>query len=129
MVLDASAVVELLLASEKGRRLGWRLRRRETSLHAPHLIDLEVAQTLRRYLRTGELEPGRGQAAVEALSQLALYRHRHDFFLPRIWELKANVTAYDAAYLALAEALEAPLLTCDERLLSAPGHRAQVEVV
>lgn len=99
------------------------------SLHAPHLLDLEVTQVLRRYERAGELTARRGREALEDLSAFRIERYPHSLFLPRIWSLRRNATAYDACYLALAEALEAPLLTGDRRLASVPGHDARVEVL
>lgn len=99
------------------------------SLHAPHLLDLEVAQVLRRYVSGGELTPQRGKQALTDLADFPIFRYPHDLFLPRIWALGHNVTAYDAAYLALAESLAAPLITCDTRLATTSGHRATVELV
>jgi predicted nucleic acid-binding protein len=107
IVLDASAAVEVLLNTASGRRLADRLRSPRVSLHAPHLIDLEVAQTLRRYVREAAISEEREQLALEHLSQLDLNRYAHDTFLRRIWELKENFTSYDAAYVALAETLDA----------------------
>jgi predicted nucleic acid-binding protein len=101
---------------------------RGDSLHAPHLLDVEVAQVLRRYSVAGNITPERGRQALTDLVDFPIHRSPHDVLLPRIWELRHNVTAYDAAYLALAEALAAPLVTCDARLASAPGHAARVEV-
>ena len=94
------------------------------SLHAPHLIDVEVAQVLRRYVRDKTITAQRGQEALEDLCDLPLSRYPHDFLIPRIWELRATLTAYDAVYVALAELLGAPLLTCDSKIASAPGHDA-----
>jgi len=99
------------------------------SLHAPHLIDVEVAQVLRRYVRDKTITAQRGQEALEDLRDLPLSRYPHDFLIPRIWELRATLTAYDAVYVALAELLGAPLLTCDGKIASAPGHHAKVVVV
>lgn len=127
-VVDASAVLEMLLRTTVGARLERRLLARGRSLHAPHLIDVEVAQVLRRYESAGVLTPERGQEALADLAALPLERYPHDVLLPRIWELRRNVTAYDAAYLALAEALRARFVTCDARLAAAPGHRVEVEV-
>jgi predicted nucleic acid-binding protein len=99
------------------------------SLHAPHLLDVEVAQVLRRYAARGELTAARGVEALADLAAFPLTRYPHDLLLARIWALRENLTAYDAAYVALAEALRAPLVTRDERLASAPGHRATIELV
>lgn len=102
---------------------------REESLHAPHLLDVEAAQVLRRYVRDKTIAAQRGQEALEDLGDLPLSRYPHDFLIPRVWELRATLTAYDAVYVALAELLDAPLLTCDGRIASASGHSAHVEVV
>ena len=87
-----------------------------------------VAQVLRRYERTGGLSTTRGAGALRDLEDLAIERYPHRPLLPRVWELRANLTAYDAVYVALAEALEATLLTGDARLARAP-HRARVELL
>lgn len=129
IVLDASAAIEMLLGTAAGGLVAERLADPTESLHAPHLLDVEVAQVLRRTEATGVLTARRGRAALQDLADLDLHRYGHDLLLPRIWELRRNVTAYDAAYLALAEALDAPLLTCDTRLARAPGHRAQVALI
>ncbi len=84
---------------------------------------------LRRYEAEHVLSPSRALESLEDFADLAVTRYPHEIFLQRIWELRRNVSAYDGAYLALAEALEAPLLTADQRLASSPGHRARVEVV
>jgi predicted nucleic acid-binding protein len=128
IVVDASAVLEVLLRSDRGKRLEERLLTGRQSLHAPHLLDLEVAQVLRRFAAAGVLRAERGREALADLEDLPLHRYPHDFLLPRIWDLRRNVTAYDAAYLALAETLVAPLVTCDARLASIPGHKARIEV-
>lgn len=100
----------------------------EETLHVPHLLDLEVLQVLRRYVRTEAISTARGDEALGDLLDLPLIRYPHELFLYRIWELRNNSTAYDAAYLALAETLSARLLTCDPKLKSIPGHRVRVEV-
>jgi predicted nucleic acid-binding protein len=99
------------------------------TLHAPHLLDVEVAQVIRRYAANGEIGAERGRLALADLADLPLRRYPHDFLLPRIWDLRNNLMAYDAAYVALAEVLDAPLLTRDRRLAAAAGHRAQIELV
>ena len=98
-------------------------------MHAPHLMDVEVAHGIRRYVLRGTVTPERGSQAVTDLGNLAVTRYPHDVLLGRIWGLRANLTAYDAAYIALAEALGAPLVTRDRRLASVKGHRAKVELV
>jgi len=128
MVVDASVLVEVLLNRLAGERVAHQLSDPDETLHAPHLVDLEAAQTLRRYEAAGEMSPERARQALLVFAQLPLERHAHWPFLDRIWELRRNLTAYDAAYVALAEALDAPLLTCDRALASAPGHRAVVEL-
>lgn len=129
IVLDASAVLELLLTTRAGRKVAERIRSPRLSLHVPHLLDLEVLQALRRYVATGSLTSERARLALESLGDLDLVRHEHDILIKRIWALRENFTAYDAAYVALAEGLKAPLLTLDKRLASAPGHRARIELV
>jgi predicted nucleic acid-binding protein len=88
-----------------------------------------VAQVLRRYERTGDLDAQRGREAVADLESMRIERYPHIPFLRRIWALRSNATSYDACYLALAEALDAPLITTDRRLATVPGHGANVEVV
>ncbi len=97
------------------------------TLHAPHLLDLEIAQVLRRYALGGGLTAGRVREALDDLADLRITRYPHDLFLPRVWELRHTVTAYDAVYLALAENLDATLVTRDRALARARGHRARVE--
>ena len=128
IVVDASAVLEMLLNTETGRSLAERLLDPKETLAAPQLLDVEVLQVLRRYARTGSLDAMRGDQAVEDLSGLPLTRFPHGALSRRVWELRDNLTAYDAVYVALAEALDAPLLTRDRRLAAAPGHRARVEL-
>ena len=129
IVFDASAAIEWLLQSPVGVKIDHRIFAPLESLHAPHLIDVEVAQVLRRYVREKTITAQRGQEALEDLRDLPLSRYPHDFLIPRIWELRATLTAYDAVYVALAELLGAPLLTCDGKIASAPGHDAKVVVV
>ncbi|MGH6957033.1 MAG: type II toxin-antitoxin system VapC family toxin [Caulobacteraceae bacterium] len=129
IVVDASVVLEALLRTPAARAVESRLFATGESLHAPHLIDIEVAQVLRRYESRGELQPQRGQEALADFSDLPLRRYPHDLLLGRIWTLRRNLTAYDAAYVALAELLDAPLLTRDRRLAAAPGHGARVELL
>ena len=127
-VIDASAAIELVLGTPRGQRVMSRVLRPSERLHAPHLIDLEVTQVFRRYVATGAVSEERGHQALEDWLGLPVDRHPHDVLLPRIWELRHNTTAYDASYLALAEVLDAPLVTCDRRLASVPEQSAIVEV-
>jgi predicted nucleic acid-binding protein len=129
VVIDASAAVELLLNTATGQRLAARFRTPEVTLHAPHLIDIEVTQALRRFVQRGALPEERGRLALEHFALLDVNRYAHEPFLARIWALRDNVTAYDAAYVALAEALGAPLLTGDRRLAGAPGLGADIHLV
>jgi predicted nucleic acid-binding protein len=128
IVVDASAILEVLLRTSAAQRIEERLFERGETLHAPHLIDLEVLQVLRRYAAAGEISAERAREALDDLAAFRLRRWAHDALALRIWELRQNLTAYDAAHIALAEALGAPLLTRDRRLASAPGIRARVEV-
>ena len=128
IVVDASAILEVLLRSPAALAIEERLFERGETLHAPHLIDLEVLQVLRRYAAAGEVSAERAREALDDLAAFRLRRWAHDALALRIWELRQNLTAYDAAYIALAEALGAPLLTRDRRLASAPGIRTRVEV-
>ncbi len=129
IVLDASVVLEVLLHRPAGNEIRKRMLKRRETFHAPHLLDLEVAQVVRRYCNSGGMTEDRGRQAIVDLSDLPVTRYRHDIFLQRIWQLRHNVTAYDAVYLSLAEALGAPLLTRDARLAASSGHGAMVELV
>jgi predicted nucleic acid-binding protein len=129
IVVDASALIEVLAGTSAGGRLAERLFAERETLHAPHLLDVEVAQVLRRYALAGEFGAARGAEALEDLAEFPIVRYPHQPFLSRIWELRHNVTVYDAVYLALAEALAAPLLTRDTKLASSAGHRARIELM
>jgi predicted nucleic acid-binding protein len=129
IVIDASALLEFLLQTPLGTRVEARLFRDQDDLHSPHLADVEVTQGLRRLVRAGEVSPDRAAEAIADLADLDLHRHPHLDLLTRAWRLRENVTAYDAMYVALAEALDAPIVTCDGPLAKSPGHRAQIEVI
>lgn len=129
MVLDASAVLELVLVTDAGQLVRERIASPSETLHVPHLIDLEILQVLRRYCASGVLEAERARIALDDFQDLDLERYAHEPMLDRIWQLRESLTAYDAAYVALAEVLSAPLLTFDARLANAPGHRAQIELL
>lgn len=128
-VVDASAVAELLLGTAAGEACRRRLLGDGEDLCAPHLLDVEVAQVLRRLSLQGEITAERGAEALADLADLPLTRYPHHPLLQRAWELRQSASMYDAVYLALAEALEAPLVTCDARTARAHGHRAQVQVL
>jgi predicted nucleic acid-binding protein len=102
--------------------------RTDEGLHVPHLFEVEVMNVLRRYALNGSLSTERARLALKRLFDMRITRYPHTALLSRIWELKDNITAYDAAYVALAETLDAPLLTTDRRLAQAPGIRAEVEL-
>jgi predicted nucleic acid-binding protein len=128
IVLDASALVEWLFQTPAGRRIEDRIYEPGESIHAPHLLDIEVAQVLRRLVREGLVSPQRADQAIADLQDLRVTRYPHAVLLSRIWQLRHNLTAYDAAYVALAEGLGAPLISRDTRLGSVPGHGAKIEL-
>jgi len=129
IVIDASALLEFLLQTALGVRVEARLFGEDDELHAPHLLDVEIAQALRRLLRMGEVSSVRAGEAIADLTDLDLHRHSPVDLVGRAWKLRNNMSAYDAMYVALAEALEAPIVTCDHPLGRAPGHRARIEVI
>jgi predicted nucleic acid-binding protein len=129
IVVDASAMLEALLQRPAAAAVEDHLFQEGLPVHAPHLIDLEATQVLRRYAATGQIAAARCRKALDVLRDFPLRRYSHDVLLPRIWELRHNLTAYDAAYVALAEALSATLLTRDRRLAAAAGHQARIELV
>jgi predicted nucleic acid-binding protein len=119
IVLDASAAIDWLLQTDAGQRLEKRIYSRGESLHAPHLLDVEVAQVLRRLVREGAVSAQRAEQALQDLLDLRVTRYPHYVFLSRIWQLRNNLSAYDAVYVALSEKLGATLITRDTRLASA----------
>jgi predicted nucleic acid-binding protein len=129
IVLDASALVELVAGTAAGRVVAARIADATIGLHVPHLADVEVAQVLRRYVRDGDLDVEDAEAALEALRALDLQRHAHEPLLARVWTLRDNLSAYDAVYVALAEALDGILVTCDAPLTRAPGVSARIELI
>ena len=124
IVIDASATVSALLNVGPARAA-----LSSEVLHAPHLIDTEVANALRRQVAARRIQASAGWAALATLGQLGMARHPSVGLLERIWELRENVSSYDASYVALAEALGCGLLTADARLSQAPGLRCPVTVV
>lgn len=129
IVVDASAMIEFLLQTPLGSRVEARLLRGRPRLHAPHLIDVEVAQGFRRLVRAGQVATGRAAEALADLSVFDLQRYSHADLLLRVWALCDNFTAYDGVYIALAEAIDAPLITCDGPLGATRGHAARIEVI
>jgi predicted nucleic acid-binding protein len=129
IVIDASVAVELLLASEMGRRAAARTRAPTIALHAPELLDIEVVSVLRKSVLRGRLDEERATVAVAGLLAWDVERHSHGPLVQRAWSLRSGITAYDATYVALAEALGATLLTCDARLARTAERFARVEVV
>jgi predicted nucleic acid-binding protein len=129
IVADASAILEFLLQTRLGVKVEARLFQDDNQVDVPHLLDIEVAQALRRLVRSRELSRDRAEEALADLADLDLRRHPHVDLLHRVWELRENLTAYDAVYVALAEATEGTLVTCDKPLGSSPGHVARVEII
>lgn len=129
IVIDASALIELLLRTELGAKVDARVLVPDESVHAPHLIDAEIAQVLRRLVQLKQITASRAREALDDHLELLMERAAQREMLRRMWELRESLTAYDAAYISLAEALDAPLITCDAKLARAHGHHAKVELV
>ena len=129
LVLDASAALAAFLGTGvNSASIRVRIEAPGESLHAPHLLDVEMLHALRGLVLRGDVSRARSEEVREDFASLRWSRYSHVAFLDRIWELKDNLTAYDAAYVALAETLSAPLITTDARLARASGIRAEVEV-
>lgn len=129
IVVDASVVATAVsVQGEDGDRARDRLLA-GNSLHAPHLVDLEVASVLRRRAREGDISESEAGQALEELTRLPLTRYPHFPLLPRIWELRSNLSSYDGAYVALAEALGCTLVTGDRRIAGAPGLRCDLDTL
>lgn len=128
IIADSSAALEVLLNPPAATEIARHLFAEGESIHAPHLIDIEVLQVLRRYARS-DISSDRAEKALKIYERIALKRYPHNVLAARIWELRHLWTAYDAAYIALAEALDAPLITRDRALASRTGHRARVLVL
>lgn len=129
IVVDASALIEVLLRTPAAAAVEDRLFAPGETLHAPHLIDVEVAQVVRRYAAAGDMDEERGRVALADLNDLSLRRYPHGILLPRVFDLRHNLTAYDAVYVVLAQALDAPLLTRDRRLAAAAARYARIALV
>ncbi|MDP3891322.1 type II toxin-antitoxin system VapC family toxin [Nocardioides sp.] len=127
LVVDASVLV-VALADDGDDGDGARARLRGEDLAAPDLIDLEVASVLRGRLAGWHIDLRRAELALDDLTDLPLTRVPHRRLIARCWELRSNLTIYDAAYVSLAEALDATLLTGDARLARASGPRCSIEV-
>ena len=125
IVLDASALLAWLVDQTA---LGFDLFANPDA-HAPHLIDVEIVSALRRLVAANQLTVKRASEALDDCADFPLNRYPHTLLAARMWELRDNLSAYDAAYVALAELLDAPLLTRDRRLANAPGHGATIELV
>jgi predicted nucleic acid-binding protein len=125
IVLDSSAAVDFLSGRADRDWVEAQIED-DPDVHSPHLLDVEVTNALRGMVRRGELRATEARGAIDDLYDLDVVRYPHVDLLDRIWELRANVTAYDAAYLALAELLDATLVTTDARLARVHGHRARV---
>ena len=126
IVLDASATVEMLLGTPVGHAVRRRTRSRQAN--APHLMAVEVAQGFRTLASRGAVTDDMARVCLRDFTELPVRRWPHEPFLARAWELRADVTVYDAMYLALAEALEVPLVTTDARLARSTGHHVSVLV-
>lgn len=129
IVADASIVVAALLSGSGAGALARERLGQDPDLHVPHLLDVEVTAALRRRVRLGQTDAGLATEALADLADLAAARWDHEPLLPRVWELRDNVTAYDAVYVVLAEVLDASLITSDARLSRAPALRCAVEVL
>jgi len=132
IVVDASALVDLLLAGPKAREVARHLAAHLGDLRAPHLVDVELVHALRRLVGRGEITPERAERALARLERLVIHRYPHPPLVRRAWALRANVSAYDAMHVALAEALGEdgiPLLTADRRLAAAVRDRTGVAVL
>lgn len=127
LVLDTSAALEALAARAPAPGLVERLAH-DGDLHGPHLLDTEVLHALRRMIARQEISEERAADARSDFAELALVRYPHWPLSDRVWGLRHNLTAYDATFVALAELLQAPLVTCDARLAAAPGHEARIEL-
>jgi predicted nucleic acid-binding protein len=128
-VIDATVIAEYLVDAEKAEVARRRVIADRAALWAPHLVDAEVGHVLRRGVRKGMITAEAGESALEDLIVLPVRRVRHRELLPRAWELRDNVSFYDAMYVSLAEILDQPLITFDTRLAKASGIRAEIEVL
>jgi predicted nucleic acid-binding protein len=128
IVVDASAMLEALLRTPAAEAIEKRIFAAGETLHAPQLLDVEVAQVIRRYTAVRNIDQERGRQTLSDLQAFPIRRYPYGFLLPRVWELRNSLTAYDAVFVALAEALDAPLLTRDRRLATAARRRVRIEL-
>ena len=132
LVIDASATTDLLLARPIAEEIAGHIADHAHDLHAPHLLDVEVVSAVRRLVMAGESTQARAFEAIADLLELPIVRYPHEILVPRIWDLRDNFSAYDAAYLALAEALideGVPLLTTDDRFARATRAHTGIDVL
>jgi predicted nucleic acid-binding protein len=129
IVVDASAILAILINAPTAAILRRRMFAQGHKLHAPHLIDIEVVRVIRRWFLTGEMQLDRAQEAIALFQLMPIERYSHEILLDRIWQHRANLTAYDAAYVALAETLDTIVLTVDAKLASVPGLSSRVVLV
>jgi len=129
IVVDASAALELLLRGASAQDVEALLFAPGESLHAPHLIDVEILQVLRRHVLAGRMAADQADRALDVWRAFPVRRWAHEMLAPRIWALRDTLTAYDTAYVALAEVLPATLVTLDGKLERASGHTAKIVVV
>jgi predicted nucleic acid-binding protein len=127
IVLDSSAAVDYFVGRVDGEWVQRRLLE-DPDLHGPHLLDVEVAHALRSLVSRAELRSSDARRALDDLAELDVRRYPHTLLLDRVWQLRRHVTAFDATYVALAEALDATLVTTDQRLARTHGHRARIVV-
>lgn len=127
IVLDSSIALEIVLNTPLGTHCAGRVFGQLR--HAPHLIDLEILNALRRFVRLGRIDEAEAGMALDAFTDIPIERHAHVDSASRIWELRNSVSPYDCAYIALAEVLDATLLTCDGKLSRSHGHNARIELL
>lgn len=128
LVIDASAVVEILMVTPRGHAIEEYVFGSGEPLAAPHLIDVEVLHVFRRFHRQRLLTTERCKQALEDLADFPITRYGHLLLHPAIWRLRDHLTAYDAAYVALAELLDAPIVTCDGKLARSTGHNVSFQL-
>lgn len=129
MILDPSAAIELLLRTDKGDQVLELVSAEDAEIHAPHLLVTEVVQVMRRQVRSNVLDVSRAAESLSILSELGIQFHGYLPLMARTWQLRENVSAYDATFIALAETLNQPLVTADARLGNAPGFGATILVI